>query len=466
MLRLLWFCALLLSAGVVNPTTAQPAVAEAVPAAEGAFQSGLDSYEEGDYRSATRHFLRAAEGYGYNVRTTAAALMAGKSAYAAGDLDRAVALFTDLIQTYPQSRYAGEAERVREQALTAGKVGRQPVQIGVALPVSGAAEPLGQALFNGIRLAVEGHNAGRPDHQIRLVFRATDGGAGRAAAAVRELAEAGVGVVIGPLFSEEAREAAAAAEDADVVLLAPLATDTEVSSGRTRVFQMNPTFPARARVMARYVALDLRLNQVGVVSRRDGFSNAMGDAFAEEVQQLGVEVVFHADLQSRGDWNRIDQVVGRSRLSNVDAVYLPVTGRQAPEHAAGALRSLEQAPRPPRPLGNTEWEGLTGSRDRAARLGAVYTQDFFVAPGALADFAPAYERLAGIGPDRTSLMGYDAAQFLIDLLETNAEGILAERIRQASRFDGLGHRFDFEGGQVNHALFIMAYRGGQSVLLE
>ncbi|MDX1438939.1 MAG: amino acid ABC transporter substrate-binding protein, partial [Rubricoccaceae bacterium] len=70
--------------------SAQPDIASHIPAAETSFQNGLSSYENGDFQEAYRLFTRAAAEFGYNERTTAAMLMAGKSAYADGDADLAI----------------------------------------------------------------------------------------------------------------------------------------------------------------------------------------------------------------------------------------------------------------------------------------------------------------------------------------------------------------------------------------
>lgn len=462
-MRLLWSLCLLLA--VAAPLAAQPAVADEIPAAEAAFQDGLTSFRDGDYAEAERLFARAASEYGYNVRTTAATLMAAKAAYASADFDRAVAAATRLVEEYPSSRYVEEARRVLDRAAEGGAV--QPFELGVVLPVSGADGYLGQALFNGVRIAVDEHNR-QPtaERLVRLVFRDSGGSGEGAAQAVQEAVGAGADAVIGPLFSEEAAAAGAAAEAAGVVLLAPLATDQAVSQGREFVFQANPTFPARGRAMARYAVGRLRLSQLGTASESGSLSADMAGAFATEARRLGATVAFEEALASPDLWEDLDREVGATTLSGVQAVYLPVTGRDAPRYAADALRALDALGRAPRPLGNTEWEGLATSRSRASRLGAVFTSDFFVAPGAADAFGQRYRELSGIGPDRLALIGYDLGQFLIGQVEAADEGTLADIIRQAPRFEGVAHRFVFDGGQVNEALFVLGYRDGEAVLLE
>ena len=460
--------------------SAQPAQADRVPASEAAFQSGVEAYRAGNFLAAGRLFSRAATEYGFTARTTAATLMEAKSAYAAGDFATAASAATRLVSRYPDSRYAADARRLLPQIAEADA--GQVFELGVVLPVTGEGGYFGQALFNGVRIAVDEHNArvaagdrrvaerGGAGRRVRMVFRDSGGTGPGAAAAVRAAVEAGADVVVGPLFSAEAEPAGAAAEALGVTLLAPLATDQSVSQGRRFVFQSNPTFPARGRAMARYAVERLGLSRLGAASEAGDLSADMAGAFATEARRLGASVAFEEALASASAWEDLDREVGEARLRSVQAVYLPVTGQAAPRYASDALRSLDalgSLGRTPRPLGNTEWEGLTSSAaDRATRLGAVFTQDFFVAPGAIDAFSARYQTLSGIAVDRLALIGYDLTRFTLAQAEAGGEGTLADRIRRAPRFDGVANRYAFDGGQVNEALFVLGYRDGQAVLLE
>ena len=357
---------------------------------------------------------------------------------------------------------------IRDRISAGGAGGRGlPFDLGVVLPIAIDDGYLGQALFNGIRIAVDERNAASSGRPVRLVFRDTGGTGEGARQAVEAVVAEGADAVVGPLFSAEAGPAGAAAEAAGVALVAPLATDEAVSDGRQSVFQANPTFPARGRAMARYAVGRLGLDRLGVAYERGTLSADMGAAFAAEARRLGATVAFEEPLANGEAWEDLDREIGAAALGGVQAVYLPVTGRDAPREAADALRALDALDRAPRPLGNTEWEGIPAGadRNRASRLGAVFTQDFFVAPGAADDFGRRYRELAGIGQDRLALIGYDITRFLLAQVDAD-EGTLAASLREAPRFEGLGHRFLFDGGQVNEALYVLGFRDGQAVLLE
>ena len=438
---------------------AQPRTAPTIAAAEGQFESGLADYRAANYDDAARRFTAAATDYGFNARTTAAYFMAGRAYYAAGDRERAVSVFSSLLSTYPGSRYAADARRLQQRALAAPDA-VEPVVLGLVLPAGDDDRALAQAMLNGVRLSVDRHNGNRPARPVKIVFRDTDGDADGARAATQSAIDAGAVVVIGPLYSYEAEAAAAVAERARVPLVAPLATEEGVAAGRRYVFQANPPFAERARMIARYATDELGLQSLGTIAEPGGVGRAMADAFTDEARAREAGVPLDFRLASDRDWFRLPDVLTAEMLAGLDALYMPTIGEQGSEHAAGAMRGLEEIGVVPRPLGSESWGELQASRARAGRHQALFTETFYVdaRDAAAARFQEAYVRLSGVPPDRLAYAGYDTASFLLGALGTmRGETVLADAIRAAPRYDGIGHRLHFAGSQVNEALFILVY---------
>lgn len=465
MIRCLLLCVLML---LTPLAVAQPDVASRIPAAETSFQNGLSSYESRDFQEAYRLFTRTASEFDFNDRTTAAMLMAGKSAFADGDLDLAISTFTSFLRLYPNSRYADEANAVRGQALRGMREEVDVFKLGVILPATGDNGYLAQALFNGVRIAVDSYNNRAPQRPVQLVFRDSEGSDIGAQAAMALVAREGVEAVVGPLFSQEALAAATVAEREQIVLIAPLATDEAVSRGRRYVFQANPTFRMRGQAIARYVLDDLSMTQLGVVAEDDAYSIAMAEGFEAEVRASGATLVVSERLSNAASWSHLAELPSLDLLGVAEAVYLPVTGGDASEHAADALRGLEALglQGSTRALGNTEWEGLNASRARASRFGTLFTQDFYVDDDATTDFIARYQEMSGIQADRLALIGYDTARFLLNQIAGGQSSDLAGSVRSSAIYRGLAHRIEFGGGQVNQALFIMAYEDGEAVLAD
>ncbi len=469
-----WLCLVFLLAvlgGAAQPATAQqdgdqvPRIDEA----EAIFRQALDAFDAQDYGMAFRRFRIVYEAYPLHRKTTAAILMAGKALYRDGDAVRAAELLTEFVRAYPTSGYQDEARRTLELAerkLRGDQEAARVLRLGIALPLNPDEAPLTQALFNGIRLAVEAHNR-TEDRAVQMIFRDTRNSQIGARQAVSTLTgTAGVDVILGPLYSNEAEAAAGAAESAGVVLVAPLATDEGVARGRRYVFQANPTIVSRGVLMARLAVEDLGARAVGVAAERgNSISERMAEGFQEEALRLGADVAFFELLPSSRDWGQLSERVGPEALRAIDALYLPVSGRNAGRSIEAALNSLDRANVSPRVLGNSEWDGLASKR-LASAFGVVYTEDFFVdeADAAVEAFDRDYRRLAGQAPGRLAYVGYDVARFLLAQL-TRADGAsLPEALRRAEPYQGLGTRIDFRQSNANEAIFFLRFRNDEAVL--
>lgn len=450
---------LILAPGVV---LAQPATAPVVPSAEQAFDRGLREFSLGNYAQAQASFERAAEAFGFNQRTTAALVMAAKARYATGDLAGAISDLTTFISAYPNSRYVNHARTVRRNAqahLENAPTAPEIFTLGIVLPMGPSDEVFSQALFNGVRLAVDAHNEARPDQPIRMVFRASGADVGNA---VASLVEAGADVIIGPLYSDEAGRAAAAAERAGVVMIAPLATDHQVSEGRRFVFQTNPTFDVRGRAMAQY-ALEQGHRRVGTVAVSGSYAETMANSFAAEIRNQNGDVGFAEVLPTADAWFQLGERVGNDRMRSVGAVYLPVSGATSDDQALGALRSLqtmfEGSSSPPMILGNAEWLTLDGtsSGTLAGRLGVVISSDIFPdeRSEAYLNFVSRYRQLAGVRPDRLAFIGYDASNLLIAAMQSGLP--LQHALWEADPYEGVAHRIHFDHSQINQSLFFLRF---------
>ncbi len=437
--------------------------------AELVFEQALEAFGSGDYGMAYRRFRLVYTQFPLNQKTTASLVMAGKALYRQGNYRHAAALFDEFIRAYGTSRYVPEARRMLdfiERAQAGGATQRETVSLGIALPLTARDAPLTQAFFNGLRMAVDEHNAGQQGPRVQMVFRDTRNDEARARAVIGELRDAAV--VVGPLYSEEALAAAAAAEQAQVTLVAPLATDPRVSQGRRYVFQANATTEVRGRTMARYALSSMRARRFGIFyeSGADRLSAEMAEAFGDEVMREGGQVLFYTEVPSRGGWAQIDEQVESGAFAGIDALYLPVAGSNADSDIRGALTALGRTGAMPRVLGNTEWH-RRGDPEVASRYGATYTNDFYPDEGidAVRQFRQRYEARTGDAlaqqpfvQQRLAFTGYDLGRFLLQQLGT--PGSMHDALRRASRYNGLGINLDFRSGNVNDALFINRYRAG------
>ena len=369
-------CALLLLLAAMAGSVAAPGHAQErkgipeISNAELLFDEGVSAFEQGQYETALKRFRLVSE-YELNRKTTAALLMSGKTLVQLGRYQDAIDRLNVLLNRYPGTTYRDQAESLLEQAQRR-KGGQAPdtLRIGVTLPMGDAQASLSQALFNGVRLAVDEHNGLRrryvrprgleasadtfevydtaevhgdnqaggegtttvatstdtvrvdslrivttqveqPDWVAKMYFRRTGTKAKTARTAVDSLVRVDdVDVIIGPIRSSAARPAGTRAEEASALLVAPMATDESVSKGRDYVFQANPTIPDRGRIMARMAKNGLLINRVGVIYERgDGLGARMAEGFRQKARREDLEVPLTIPLEDPRDWSRLPTLI-------------------------------------------------------------------------------------------------------------------------------------------------------------
>lgn len=492
---------LLLSASLVH---AQEQEVPRISDAEELFQRAVAQFEEGQYEESKLLFERIYASFPLHQRTTASMAMHAKAAFRAGAYEEADAVAAELLDSYGHSRYAADMQQLR--SLVADHQGAEaadpdPVRLGIALALEGEQSLLAQELFNGIRLAVEEENGAvdldqlmaafegdvedvaflRPLEEdrrpVRMMFEETSDANGGVRAAVERLIERGVDVIIGPVYSEDALEAGRVAEQHDTVLIAPMATQDAVSDGRRYVFQANPSVATRGRAMARFAANSLNLKGTGVLAQANSeLSTVMAEGFIAEAERQGMHVPFYYSVETASDWadwtddvkaDSLKQVAGEDSDKAFDSVYMPFSGTGVSRDVRHALGALDRAGISVRALGNAEWhDNIPLSEARSFE--AVYSNDFWVEDNSpeVRTFVTRYNLLANEAPDRLSFVGYDLVRFLLHVMENGDSGELAEDVRNASRFEGLGMRFDFQGEMINQALFFHSVHLGGVRLLR
>jgi ABC-type branched-subunit amino acid transport system substrate-binding protein len=273
------------------------------------------------------------------------------------------------------------------------------------------------------------------------------------------------------------------AERRETLLVAPLATDASVSEGRRYVFQTNPVIALRGELMARFAATSLLTKSASIIYEENNrLSRQMARGFREEAERRQIDIPFVLPLKRARDWSRLptaieaDTTITDSVLASTEAVYLPMSGRNAAGKIQDALTGLERLSLAPnaRVLGNAEWHDLSIEKSASA-FTATYSNDFYVDTRrqAVQRFIRSYRLLTGNTPDdlsatgrRLAYTGYDVARYLLRSLRPGPGRPGPEALQTSGRFDGLGTRIDFQGGNVNQAMFFHRYRSNRLELVQ
>jgi ABC-type branched-subunit amino acid transport system substrate-binding protein len=343
--------------------------------------------------------------------------------------------------------------------------------LGVILPEFDEEDPdftIPRNLYFGMLVAADDFNSRNINQKVKLTFRNSHEDPDSTAKALTELAWVKkVDAVIGPLFSEPASRMAELSEEYRVPMLAPLANADDLNRDYNYLFQLNPTFETHGRVMARHAVQNLRLNNIAIFLEEGEISRSSALAFRREAERLGANITYfiEEDFEARGyDLSEAIEVFTRDaalidslNITRSQAIYAPFTGQASTTMMNLLLTELEAMQSNPVILGSEEWEhySLTDYQQRFFEI--YYSQPFHETTNTAASdfFEEDYESRFGSSPDLFSRVGYDAATFLFQNLETAGNPLyLSRAMRTAPVHNGLAVRIHFNGQRINQSPFI------------
>ncbi len=229
----------------------------------------------------------------------------------------------------PQEVEALAAEVPKDGAVGAALAARAAAKtqvvagvIGVAVPLSGKFKAWGEAILEGVALAIP---EGGP---VRVVAKDTRGEPDGAAEAIAQLAAEGAVAIVGGVTNAEAQRAAAAAQQEGVPLLS-LSKVEGVAEGRPYVFRLMLTARAQAQALADLAVQRRGLKQAVILYPEIPYGTELQAAFRLEVEARGgavvravgfegdranfaplvKELVGRSQVEKRSDWKEIQKAI-------------------------------------------------------------------------------------------------------------------------------------------------------------
>lgn len=197
------------------------------------------------------------------------------------------------------------------------------VKIGIAGPFTGANAAFGEQLWIGATGAADAinNNGGINGKQIALV-KADDACEPKQAVAVanRLVDQDKVAAVVGHFCSSSTIPASEVYDDADILSMATGSTNPEVTErDLPTVTRICGRDDQQARVVADFLANELKVKRIAVIHDKDTYGRGVADATREEAKRLGVETVLY-DGVTRGERD-FNALVTKIKAANVDAVF-------------------------------------------------------------------------------------------------------------------------------------------------
>jgi len=354
--------------------------------------------------------------------------------------------------------------------------------IGALLPLTGKQAALGNRVLDGLiaGLGLFDRRRAAPV-ELRIENYGSDPAAVNRAVA-RLADEVRVLAIIGPPEFEAAREAAKAAQSAQVPLLA-LSPVVATEGPRDFVFSDQRSDEREARTMASYAVKDLGLSRLVVFYPENAYGTAMMNAFRAEVQRLGGKVRrvqsynpnqtdFSGEIKKlaaikapRPSTKKkgVEPAKTPPPVLDFDALYLPDAFRRVrmilPQLAFHDVRGIQL-------LGTSQWYVPDGIRKEMDYFeGSVMTAPFFAESSKrlVMNFTDTFFGATGREPDYREALAYDTARMLLDALRDRSvtdRRTLRDRLQKIEAFEGVtGWVSMTKAGEMQRGSFILKVEG-------
>ncbi|RJQ85686.1 MAG: hypothetical protein C4519_02825 [Desulfobacteraceae bacterium] len=200
--------------------------------------------------------------------------------------DEALELLTSLHSSYPD--HPSRADTLNLIQTLTQKLSFAPYTLGCLLPLSGPYQTYGQRALNAVELALSMVQGGENPLPIKLVVEDSGSDDAHAVQAVRKMAQARVGAIIGPINT-----APAAAQEAQRLNI-PILTftqKTDITAIGDYVFRHFITPRSQVQTLVKYFINDLGMRKFAVMYPEEPYGNTFMTLFWDEVIAQGGRMV-------------------------------------------------------------------------------------------------------------------------------------------------------------------------------
>lgn len=319
-----------------------------------------------------------------------------------------------------------------------GNMGSNDIKIGLLNEMTGSNATLGTSSANGAKLAIKEANAkgGVLGKQIQAVIGDNKSEPSESANAMTKLiSQDRVAAVTGVFASSNAIAAASVAEGSKVPFLAVGATNPKVTvdekTGKVKEYTFRVCFidPFQGTVGANFVLNTLNFKKAAIlVDNSSDYSKGLLSFFKEAFSKGGGSIVIEeAYLQKDQDFKAI---LTKVKAANPEVLYVPGYYEEVGKIVKQARELGITAPI----VGGDGWDSpkLAEVAGAEALNNTYFTNHYSVEDTSAAskDFVEAYKKEYGQMPDAMAVLGYDAANVLIDAIK-RANSAEPGKIREA-----------------------------------
>lgn len=322
-------------------------------------------------------------------------------------------------------------------------------RISLLLPLTGKGSEIGQAMLNAAQLAMFDLNA-----SSFFELYPEDTGKG-AAQAMNNALSNGANLILGPVFSTDAKSIAPIALQNNINILS-FSTDASAAMGNTFVMGFMPQ--AQVNSVLSY-ANSVGYKRIALIAPRDIYGDSVTSTFDTFMQRYEIPnptiIRYNAgSLPAPADLTPLK--------SGVDAVLIATSATES-NKISNMLTAEGYAPTTVKRLGTGLWD-----QAQAAKLSGLEGAWYAAAsPRLRTRFENRYLETYGVRPPRLASLAYDATGLAV-VIAKSGKGFSRTTLTNANGFAGVDGIFRFRpDGLTDRGLAILEIKNGvSSILLE
>ena len=397
-------------------------------------------------------------------------LLTGKILIAEGDNREAIAKLDEIIKNYTKTEEYVEAVNLKETYNVQQTNSEYPI-VGVLLSLTdnnGREIQSTKEILEGIKFAFHEYNIEHSE-KVGIIMSDIQRDKSRITEITNSFAQNNdVRCIIGPVFSDDVRDALKELDRSNISIISPTATDDDLVSLSANFFQANPSLTDRGKIFAQYLYYVENKRKLAVLNSIDGYSPLLAASFTQEFERLGGKIVAKETYKSQS-FSLTEQIARIALISqSVEGIYAPLTDGS---DANAILSQMVQSGLNLDIYGNQDWflgKGFESSPELSNKL--TFDSDYFIDfnDPDFKQFSSSFKKATGTEINRNILYGYDTAKYILTVMRNidPTRKNIKYKIESGISVTGFHNNLSFDYEHTNKFVNIVRYKDGVFELVD
>lgn len=397
-------------------------------------------------------------------------LLMGKLYLAEGDNSDALKKFDEIISNYKTSEEYIDAVNLKKTYNDLQTSTRYPI-VGVLLSLTdnnGREIESTKEILEGIKFAFHEYNSEHGE-KVGIIVNDIQRDKTLIEKATNNFIENNdVRCIIGPVFSDDVRDALKEIDRSNIILISPTATDDDLISLSDNFYQANPSLTARGKIFAQYLYYVENKRSIAVINSIEGYSPLLAASFSQEFERLGGKITAKETYKSKS-FSLAEQMTRISSISNsLEGIYAPLSDGS---DANAILSQMVQSGLNLEIYGNQDWflgKGFESSSELSNKL--TFDSDYFIDfnDAEFKLFSESFKKTTGMEINRNILYGYDTAKYILTVIRNidPTRKNIKYKIESGINVSGFHNNISFDFDRTNKFINIVRYNDGVFQLVD